>query len=185
MDNSRAKLPVVSPILRPATADDARTIRRIEVTAGQRFREVGLPDVADHDPTSEEDLWRAATAGRCWVAVDHSDEAIGEIQVSVVDSNGHIDEVSVLPDHQGIGVGRALVARACAWAAEQGFAAVTLTTFTDVSWNAPLYRHLGFVAMADDELGPELRDILREEAERGLDPIRRVCMRLPTASRLR
>ena len=56
--------------------------------------------------------------------------------------------------------------------------AVTLTTFRDVPWNAPLYRHLGFVDLDDASLGPELRAIVAAEAAHGLDPSIRICMRL-------
>jgi len=56
--------------------------------------------------------------------------------------------------------------------------AVTLTTFEDVPWNAPLYRHLGFRELRDDELGPGLRAIRDRETAHGLDPARRVSMLL-------
>ncbi len=63
------------------------------------------------------------------------------------------------------------------WAADAGLSAITLTTFTDVPWNAPLYRHLGFVDLAEAEVGPELRAVREHEAAQGLDPTTRVCMR--------
>jgi hypothetical protein len=55
--------------------------------------------------------------------------------------------------------------------------AITLTTFTDVPWNGPLYRHLGFRVLTDDELGPELRALRDRETAHGLDPAQRACMR--------
>lgn len=55
--------------------------------------------------------------------------------------------------------------------------AVTLTTFSDVSWNAPLYRHLGFRVLAEHEIGPQLQAARDAETAHGLDPTRRVCMR--------
>ena len=39
--------------------------------------------------------------------------------------------------------------------------AITLTTFTTVLWNAPLYTHLGFASIPEDEIGPELRAVGR------------------------
>jgi hypothetical protein len=56
--------------------------------------------------------------------------------------------------------------------------AVTLTTFATVPWNRPLYEHLGFVVMDDQQIGPELRVVQRQEALHGLDLKQRVCMRL-------
>ena len=64
------------------------------------------------------------------------------------------------------------------WAHASGCDAVTLTTFTDVAWNAPLYRHLGFEVLSESELGPGLLARRDEETADGLDPTARVCMRL-------
>jgi predicted N-acetyltransferase YhbS len=83
--------------------------------------------------------------------------------------------VSVRPDYQGVGVGRALIEWVVAWAAQAGMPAVTLTTFVDVPWNAPLYRRLGFRGLAEYEIGPELRAIQETEAAHGLDPATRVA----------
>jgi hypothetical protein len=56
--------------------------------------------------------------------------------------------------------------------------AATLTTFSGVPWNAPLYRHLGFGDLVAAEIGPRLRSVLGEETAHGLDPAARTCMRL-------
>lgn len=122
-------------------------------------------------------LARYANAGRSWVAVDGMDVPIGYVLLDVVDGCAHVEQVSVRPDHQGAGVGRALIERARAWAADTGLSAITLTTFTDVPWNAPLYHHLGFRVLREDELGPELREVRDTETAHGLDPSKRVCMR--------
>ena len=110
------------------------------------------------------------------VAVD-DDRPVGYVIVDDIDGNAHIEQVSVLPDRQGAGVGRALVDRVRAWAAENRRPAITLTTFSDVPWNRPLYEHLGFTVLADDEIGPELRALRSLESSHGLDPGIRVCMR--------
>jgi GNAT superfamily N-acetyltransferase len=168
-------------VVRAARAEDGVALRVLERRAGERFREVGMPKVADDEPPPPEVLARYAVDGRSWVAVDEADatgQPIGYVLVDVVDGCAHIEQVSVHPDHQGAGVGRALVDRVRAWAVDAGLPAITLTTFRDVPWNAPLYRHLGFRDLADDEIGPELRARCEEEARHGLDPAQRVCMRL-------
>jgi hypothetical protein len=63
------------------------------------------------------------------------------------------------------------------WAKASGLSALTLTTFKDISWNRPLYEHLGFAVLAPDELTPGLAAIREAEAKRGLEPVTRVCMR--------
>jgi hypothetical protein len=44
-------------------------------------------------------------------------------------------------------VGRALIDRVRAWAAETGRSTITLTTFAEVPWNGPLFAHLGFIVI--------------------------------------
>jgi len=168
----------VSVAIRPPSTDELPALRTIEWLAGERFRDVGLPEVADDEPPPLGVLARYARDGRCWVAVDDTDSPIGYVLVDSVDGNAHVEQVSVDPAHQGSGVGRALMERVSAWARESGMPALTLTTFDDVPWNAPLYRHLGFRVLGEDELGPGLRAVRDAETAHGLDPARRVCMRL-------
>ncbi len=164
--------------IRPARPADGPTLQAIERLAGEAFRAAGMPDIADDAPDSLDALAEYASDGRSWVAVDSFDTPIGYLLVDLVDECAHIEQVSVLPDHQGSGVGRALIDHVQAWARRQSLAGVTLTTFRDIPWNAPLYRHLGFRELGDHEIGPELREVLAEEAADGLDPTLRVCMRL-------
>ena len=167
----------MSMVIRPARPADGSALREIERLAGERFREVGLLEVADDEPASGEELARYAEEERSWVVVDCTDEPIGYVLVDVVDGCAHVEQVSVRPDHQGAGLGRALLESVRAWASEAGLSAVTLTTFTDVAWNAPLYRHLGFRVLGEDELGPQLHGVRDKETSHRLDPARRVCMR--------
>jgi hypothetical protein len=59
----------------------------------------------------------------------------------------------------------------------EGIAALTLTTFSQVPWNAPYYERCGFRCLDEAELTPGLRAIRRHEAEMGLDRWPRLCMR--------
>jgi GNAT superfamily N-acetyltransferase len=163
-------------VIRPPSIAELPALRSIGLLAGERFRDVGLPEVADDAPPSLDGLARHTNQGRCWVAIGDAGGPIGYVLVDAVDGNAHVEQVSVHPDHQGSGVGRALMDRVFEWAGEAGMPAVTLTTFSDVPWNAPLYRHLGFRVLRDEELGPGLRAIRDQETAHGLDPVRRVCM---------
>jgi GNAT superfamily N-acetyltransferase len=168
----------VTLAIRAARPEDADALRSIERLAGERFREIGLDSVADDEPDSIEVLTQYALDGRSWVAIDHAGSAIGYVLVDVVDGCAHIEQVSVRPDRQGEGVGRGLLERVRQWAIATERIAVTLTTFSDVPWNRPLYEHLGFCVLSDSEIGPELRAVRAAEALHGLDPATRVCMRL-------
>lgn len=163
--------------LRPARPADAGRLREVERAAGAAFAAVGLPEIAEAPPMPADRLAGYAVAGRSWVATDVADDAVGYVVVDVVDGSAHVEQLTVHPDHQGLGIGRRLLDEVERWAGDQGLAALTLTTFTEVPWNAPLYAHLGFVALDDGALGPGLRAVHDEEAAHGLDPSRRVCMR--------
>jgi len=65
----------------------------------------------------------------------------------------------------------------CDWAASNGHASVTLSTFRDVPWNQPFYARLGFEIVPPAQFSPALRAIVEDETRRGLDPRRRVVMR--------
>jgi GNAT superfamily N-acetyltransferase len=162
-------------IIRTATADDVEVMRAIEVDAGERFRSIGLDVIADDDPPSPEQLRRHVADGTAWVA-ESDGRVAGYATASVVDGDGHLDQVSVLGSAAGRGVGRALVARVEQWTRDAGLPAVTLTTFRDVAWNGPYYERLGFTTLAEDDLGPELAAIRRFEIEAGLDVMPRVAM---------
>lgn len=136
-----------------------------------------MPEVAGDEPASCEVLAAYADRGRSWVAVDESDVPIGYVLVDVIDGCAHIEQVSVRPDRQGSGTGRALLDTVRRWATDARLSAVTLTTFSEVPWNAPLYRHLGFSVMSDGDIGAELRAVMDSETAHGLDPEARVCMR--------
>jgi ribosomal protein S18 acetylase RimI-like enzyme len=163
--------------IRPPRADELPILREIERRAGRIFVGVGLATVADEDPPPVEHLAAHVATGTAWVAVDDGDRPAGYAIASVVDGEGHLDQVSVDPDHGRRGLGRALVDHVCTWAAAQGFDAVTLTTYRDVPWNGPLYVRYGFEALADGELGPELAAIRAAERARGLDIQPRIAMR--------
>lgn len=167
----------VNVAIRPALPEDADALRNIERLAGERFREVGLDSIADDEPDSIEVLTQYALDGRSWVAIDDAGSSIGYVLVDVVDDCAHIEQVSVRPDRQGEGVGRALLDRVRLWAISTDRSAITLTTFGDVPWNRPLYEHLGFRVLSEIEIGPELRAVRETEARHGLDPATRVCMR--------
>ena len=163
--------------VRAARREDGPVLQEIERLAGARFREVGLATVADNDPPSLEELAESADSGRSWVAVDEWDKPIGYVIVDDADGNTHLEQMSVMPEHQNRGVGRSLLAQVQAWASDTGRRAITLTTYTEVPWNRALYQHLGFRVLKDNEVGPELRAIRQAEKDRGLDVAPRVCMR--------
>ncbi len=164
-------------LIRAAAREDLLVLREIERAAGQRYRDFELDHVADDEPPSIEILAGYAEEGRAWVAADSDDAPQGYLLVDEVDDGAHIEQVSVLPDRQGRGLARALIETAAKWAASHGRKSLTLTTFDHIPWNRPLYEHLGFRVLAEEELGTGLRAVRDAEADSGLDPAIRVVMR--------
>ncbi|MEU8991842.1 GNAT family N-acetyltransferase [Streptomyces sp. NPDC048558] len=163
--------------IRPATSHDLRVLQDIERAAGAVFRDFGMAAIADDEPPALDVLERYRSAGRAWVACDADDRPVGYLICEPVDGALHIEQVSVHPVVARRGVGRTLLAYAADRAHEQDLTALTLTTFTEVPWNAPYYARLGFRVLDEAELTPGLRKIRAGEAELGLDRWPRVCMR--------
>jgi GNAT superfamily N-acetyltransferase len=165
--------------IRVASPADFAAIREVELAAGLRFAEIGFTAIAEDPGPTDDELAPAVAAGSLWVAEDDDGRIVGWAEAGEVDGEGHLDQVSVLPEHQGAGLGSALVEVVAAWTADRGLHALTLTTFRDVPWNGPWYERRDFVVLDQAELGPELAAIRASERARGLDVGPRVAMRRP------
>lgn len=162
--------------IRPAGRDDAAELRAIEVAAGENFRAIGMTEVADDPPPSVEDYRGAIGADPMWVAVSGG-AALGYAWAADLDGQPHLEQVSVHPEHQGRGIGAALLERVAAWAAETGAGSLTLSTFRDVDFNGPWYGRNGFQVIPEGEWGARFQALRAHEVERGLDVEARVFMR--------
>ena len=171
------RTPIGTAIIRDATARDIAAMQDIEVDAGGRFAEAGLPQIAADPPPTAAELSPYVRSGTAWIAIDESRQPMGYALGSVVDDHAHLDQVSVARRAQGLGVGRALIERVARWGNHHGLGAITLTTFRDIPFNGPLYAHLGFSELAPDEWGPELAAIRAAERSAGLDLAPRIAMR--------
>jgi len=157
------------PVIRPADPDEYPKLFEIERRADVLFAVAGRGPLPD--PATAHELIHEAKA--VFVA---GRPAVGFARVDVVDGLAHLEQLSVVPSQMRRGIGSALLEAACAWALEQGYPAMTLTTFADVEWNAPFYAERGFAPTTD--LGPELAELWDWENDLGLDRIgTRVVMR--------
>ncbi|MFF9687757.1 GNAT family N-acetyltransferase [Streptomyces sp. NPDC014623] len=163
--------------IRLVNDDEYPLLQDIERAAGQRFRDIGMPEIADDEPLPVDELARYRRNGLAWAAVDAADLPVAYLIAERLDGNLHIEQVSVHPDQAGRAIGRRLLNHVAVHAAADGLPALTLTTFAGVPWNAPYYRRCGFHSLDDSELGPGLREIRRQEAVHGLDRWPRICMR--------
>ena len=160
----------------PARPQDLPLLPAIELAAA-RMLTGHAPASVLGETTTQFAFRDARRHGRLWVAL--SDQVpVGFAHVVVHEPRvAHLEELDVHPAHGRRGLGRRLVATVCAWAAEQRYDAVTLTTFRDVAWNMPFYETCGFAVVPWGEISPALSSVVVDEWRRGLDPQRRVVMR--------
>ena len=165
-------------VIRPATVADLARLVRIEVEAGELFRDVGLTEVAGDEPRTE-DLLEAVAEHRVWVS-EAGALAVGYVLAEVLDGAAHVAQVSVAPTYGRRGIGRCLVTPVEEWGRAAGRRSTTLTTFTDVPWNGPYYRRLGYDVLLAGSIGPELAAVIAHEATvPGLDRSPRCAMAKP------
>lgn len=164
----------MAPVLvRLAGALEVGRIRELEDLAGERYGEVDIdPDL----PGLEEAVIATAQAeGLLWVAAEE-DEPVGFALCWIRPGAMHLREIDVHPSRMGRGHGRRLVEHVVEQARRRGLPRVTLTTFRDVPWNAPLYRHLGFSDLDASQMPVWLGRIREEEDATELRRWPRVAM---------
>ncbi|QIQ20556.1 GNAT family N-acetyltransferase [Zophobihabitans entericus] len=154
----------------------------METTAAKVFE--SLPDhflakLPDTIAGNDLDIYRQSILkNECWVAL-HKSIIIGFICTEQIESENtiHIKELDVDFDYQGKGVGKQLLQFIITQARTDN-KKVTLTTFKNVPWNAPLYTKFGFHILGESELNLRLITILEKETELGLPKEERCAMRL-------
>lgn len=165
--------------IRLATERDLGRLSEIEKSAAQAFLQIPeLSWLADGEVQSIQRHRELMLLGSNWVALNERDISVGFLSAEQLEHDLHIWEVSVHRDHQGAGIGKALIERAIDEARVRGLRAVTLTTFRDVPWNAPFYQRLGFEILDPEETDERLCRVLRLERASGLPAERRCAMRL-------
>lgn len=160
----------------PATPHHLAAIPVIELAAAAMFSEEDLPPEVRFLVTHQDDALSAQVDGRVWVAVTNDGTVVGFAISTTMDGNAHLDEVNVLPQHSGQGIGRALIDAVSEWAWSEGYNRLTLVTFGHVPWNAPFYRRIGFQQVSDDDIGDEVVDLLVNEKKFGIDIDKRLVM---------
>jgi GNAT superfamily N-acetyltransferase len=141
-------------LVRPAEPADLALLPAVEAAADRRFVPLGITDLPPPATAAERArAWRVLVVGR---------PVSGLAVLGRVDGDVHLEQLSVHPAHGGRGLGAALLAAAVAAARAVGAPRVTLTTYADVSWNAPWYARQGFVET--DVVGRDLAAVVRSEA---------------------
>jgi GNAT superfamily N-acetyltransferase len=164
-------------VITHAAPEHLAALTDIELRAATRFRGWDVPPEVFSEATPLAALESSLARGHLWVALAPTGECVGSARVERSGGRLHLEQLDVLPEHSGRGLGRALVGAIERWASECGVAELTLTTYCDVPWNAPFYRRLGFAIVEPDELDADLSARRAVEIERGMDSMPRVAMR--------
>ena len=161
-------------MIRLARPSELEQIRDLERASAQRF--IGIMDaLAADEPTPAVVLSARLQAGGLYVAT--ADQALaGFVMVRPVEDSLYVEQIDVRPRFAGRRIGAALLDAVAQRAQAAGLARLTLSTFRDIPWNAPWYRRLGFIDLADIDQTPGLLAIRAEHIERGLDESQRVFM---------
>ncbi|GJL91605.1 GNAT family N-acetyltransferase [Hyphococcus sp.] len=161
--------------IRRGVEADIPTLQALERDAAQAFRTIGYDFCADGPVRSDQEHERGLRDGAIFVAEVNAHPA-GFILLWLIDGCAHITEVSVSGAFQKRGVGRALIEAAENWATSSGFNEITLTTFSEVAWNAPFYNTLGYRVFTPGNAHIELAAVQAEEAKSGFNVKPRVAM---------
>jgi GNAT superfamily N-acetyltransferase len=164
-------------VITRAAPEHLAALADIELRAATRFRGWHVPPDVFSEATPLAALESALDSGDLWVALAPTGECVGSARVERSGERLHLEQLDVLPEHGGRGLGRALVGAIERWASENGVAELTVTTYRDVPWNAPYYRRLGFTIIESRELDAHLLARRAVEIERGMDSMPRVAMR--------
>lgn len=160
--------------IRAGTRDDIPLLAGVERASDTLFPPGRLPPGDATYPVAG--LRAACDDGLLFVA-EARDRIAGFAFCAMADGRLHLTGLAVHPDFGRRGIGAALVRRVIDAARARGMAGVSLTTFSDLPWNAPFYARFGFLVVADRALPPFLSDTLANERASGMQ--QRVAMVLP------
>ena len=167
-------VPVVSNkslTVRLASTRDVACIQAIDSSATRKYG--GIPELEDlatnQEPLEKVQEW--LQLGRVYL-VEDSQKPVGFVAAHMVDiAVLYIDEIAVLLEHQGQGMGAMLLSAVFEWAMEElgdngnHCARVSLITYADVPWNGPWYRKHGFKEVKPEIIGPWHVDKMTVDAE--------------------
>lgn len=160
-------LGLVDTKVRMIETGDIPLLAEIEAAADQLLVQRFGPELFNN-VTSGED--RVAEPGFVLVA---GRPCVGFAQVLADHDTAHLQQLAVDPTQGRRGIGTALVRTCCEHARQRGYGELTLTTFRDVSFNAPWYARLGF-EIIDNPVGVVARHMEQERPYAQLSP--RVAM---------
>lgn len=168
--------------IRSARLEELPQLAAIEQSAASLFADTPYAFLVEAAPLPFEVVLERFQAGQVWVAIAGQAAVVGYAVTQAVDQTLYLKQIDVAPAHGRRGIGSALISAVSVWANQQGYGALSLSTFRNIPWNAPFYAKLGFQPLAEAELSAGFQHIRRQEAQAGLPIADRVimqCRKLP------
>lgn len=162
-------------VIRPARAGDLAQLPALERASTELFRETEHAWVVE-DGGYDEQIYKDWFQHGVILIAEHDGQPVGFASAEEVDHQGFYALLCVHPAHANRGLGRRLTEAIKTWSVSRGYTTLTMTTFPNIPWNAPIFERMGFRIMGETELSPGLLEIRREEIESGLKPEERVFM---------
>ncbi|CAA0081998.1 Uncharacterised protein [Zhongshania aliphaticivorans] len=163
--------------MRLANNNELQKLIAIDDDASELYASVGLKlDLGRDHPfvVDEINRWSRAIEQRLsHVAVDKLDNPIGFAALGFLDGDPYLDQISVLQDYMQRGIGTLLLNCAIAWSGDRP---LWLTTYSHLPWNRSYYEKQGFVAINEQDCGPELCAVLQTQRAALPDPQQRIAM---------
>ncbi|PSN13385.1 GNAT family N-acetyltransferase [filamentous cyanobacterium CCT1] len=169
-------------VIRSARLEELVQLAAIEQSAARLFAGTPYAFLVQATPLSYEVVLERFRAGQVWVAIASPSAVVGYVVTKPVEHTLYLQQIDVDLTHGRRGIGTALISTVSVWAYQQGYSALSLSTFRTIPWNAPFYARLGFQPLDEAELLSGFRDIRQQEAEAGLPIADRVimqCRKLP------
>jgi len=161
--------------IRKATPEEFSILPHIETLAAQAFVELGLNDISEMPPLPGS-FYSGLPSTAIILLAEHKNDIVGFCVTIVLDGQAHLKELSVAYAFSGQGIGKKLLQHMCCEAKTQGHNAITLTTFADISFNAPFYKCLDFAEFTPNTQWPELQNLRAEEKRGALRHHKRIAM---------
>ena len=131
-------------IIRFARAEELTRLAQIDRSAAILFIDTPYAFLVNAEPLSLDFVQQRFQAGQLWVAVDRDDVVVGFAITSEVDRSIYLQEMDVDPKHGQRGIGTALIQTISDWAQFHRYDTISLSTCSDLPWNAPFHAKLGF-----------------------------------------
>lgn len=155
---------------------DLEFLPGVERSAAKKF--VAYRKSEDQSPgrvLAHDILLKAHKNKTLWVAFKDSNP-IGFLAATPVDGNLHIEELSVMFDHQGQGIGKQFIKAIITEAGIRKHNQISLTTDALIPWNKPFYGRLGFQEIDLEDCKADLSKILIKDKGHSEIPENRIAM---------